>query len=90
MKGILRQSETNEFEFFIEYVGDWQQSTVDLMIANGDNPNDFECLKDVQVHPDDIEMFIDYPNMVPSLVDREIEFDFIPYGKEIYAALKLY
>lgn len=90
MKGILRQSEDHEYEFFVEYEGQWQQSTIELMEAYGDNPENFKCIKSMSVHPDDIEMFMDYPNMISSLVDREIYFDIIPDGKENCAALKLY
>jgi hypothetical protein len=90
MIGKLRQSKEHEFEFYVEYEGQWQQSTIELMEAYGDNPDNFKCIKEIPIHPDDTEMLLDYPSMIPNLVDKLISFDFMSDGKEMCAALKLY
>ena len=87
MKGILYQYEN---DFFIEYEGEWQESTLLLMEAVGDNPDDFRCIKEIPVHPDDVVFFNNYPECFDNIENTEIEFNIVTYNDKEVGNINFY
>jgi len=85
MKGILYKAENDDL--FIEYEGEWQESTLLLMESYGDDPRDYRCLKEVPLHPDDCEWFRDYPRSFDRWENEAVDFEIEEIDDKKYGSI---